>query len=120
MAIGRRLVAIRAADAARYSRVMAADDEGCIAQLKAHRKALIKPETAERRGRVVKLMGDGALIEFASVVDAVTCAAEARLAMMERDAGVPEDQQSRRERRGARPLATNSRQQGGDRSCRPI
>ena len=96
MAIERRLVAIRAADAVGYSRLMAADDEGTTAHLKAHLKELIKPKTAERQGRVVKLMGDGTLMEFGSVVDAVTFAVEVQQAMMAWNAGVPEDQQSRR------------------------
>ncbi len=92
----RRLVAILAADAVGYSRLMAADDKGCIAQLKAHRKEPIKPKTAEGPGRVVKLMGDGTLMEFGSVVDAVTFAVKVQQSMMEWNAGVPEDQQSRR------------------------
>ena len=70
----RRLAAILAADVVGYSRLMERDEAGTLARLKAHRKELIEPLVAEHRGRVVKLMGDGALCEFASVVDAVACA----------------------------------------------
>ncbi len=67
----RRLTTILAADVVGYSRLMAADESGTLAQLKTHRKELIEPKTAEHHGRVVKLMGDGTLIEFGSVVDAL-------------------------------------------------
>ena len=70
----RRLAAILAADVVGYSRLMAADEAGTHARLKALRKDFIEPKIAEHHGRVVKLMGDGALVEFASVVDAVECA----------------------------------------------
>ncbi len=70
----RRLAAILSADVVGYSRLMAADEEGTLAQLKAHRKELIEPKTAAHQGRVVKLMGGGTLMEFASVVDALTFA----------------------------------------------
>jgi class 3 adenylate cyclase len=72
--VERRLAAILAADVAGYSRLMERDEAGTLARLKAHRKELVEPLLAEHRGRVVKLMGDGALCEFASVVDAVACA----------------------------------------------
>ena len=69
---------------------MAADETGTLAQLKAHRKELIEPKTTEYHGRVVKLMGDGTLMEFVSVVDAVQCAVEVQRAMVERNAAIPE------------------------------
>ena len=72
--VERRLVAIFAADMVGYSRLMEADEPGTIAALTAHREELIEPKIAEHNGRVVKLMGDGILVEFASVVDAVQCA----------------------------------------------
>ena len=87
----RRLAAILAADVVGYSRLMGADEAGTLARLKAHRAELFDPKIAERRGRIVKLMGDGALVEFASVVDAVQCALDIQRAMAERNAGVPED-----------------------------
>jgi adenylate cyclase len=69
---------------------MEADEEGTLAQLKAHRRALIDPKIKEHRGQLVKLTGDGALVEFASVVDAVRCAVEVQRGMAERNAGVPQ------------------------------
>src|SRR5215467_11818382 len=84
----RRLAAILAADVAGYSRLMEADEEGTLAQLKAHRRALIDPKIKEHRGQLVKLTGDGALVEFASVVDAVRCAVEVQRAMAERNADI--------------------------------
>src|SRR5215470_1464560 len=85
----RRLAAILAADVAGYSRLMEADEEGTLTQLKAHRRALIDPKIKEHRGRIVKLTGDGFLAEFASVVDAVRCAVEVQRGMAERNAGAP-------------------------------
>ncbi len=82
---------ILAADVVGYSRLMAADEAGTLAQLKTHRKELIEPKTAEYHGRVVKLMGDGTLMEFGSVVDAVHFAVDVQRAMAERNAKVPED-----------------------------
>jgi adenylate cyclase len=70
----RRLSAILAADVVGYSTLMAADEAGTLAALRAHRAEIFDPETVKRGGRVVKLMGDGALVEFPSVVDAVECA----------------------------------------------
>ena len=67
----RKLAAILAADVVGYSRLMAADEAGTLAALKAHRAELFDPKVAEHSGRIVKLMGDGALVEFASAVDAV-------------------------------------------------
>ena len=72
--MARRLAAILAADVVGYSRLMAADEIGTLAALKAHRANLFDPETARHSGRIVKLMGDGVLVEFPSVVDAVECA----------------------------------------------
>src|SRR5271157_6022865 len=86
--VERRLTAILAADVAGYSRLMGADEEGTLAQLKAHRRALLDPKIAEHDGRIVKTTGDGVLVEFASVVDAVRCAVAVQQAMPERDIGV--------------------------------
>ncbi|HEY8874860.1 MAG TPA: adenylate/guanylate cyclase domain-containing protein [Stellaceae bacterium] len=84
----RRLAAIMAADVAGYSRMMGEDEEGTLAALKAIRRELADPKIAEHRGRIVKTTGDGVLVEFASVVDAMRCAAEVQRAMAERNAGV--------------------------------
>src|SRR5258705_9592783 len=84
--IERKLAAILAADVAGYSRLMGADEEGTLARLKACRRELIDPEIAEHRGRVVKTTGDGILIEFPSVVDAVRCAMDVQRGMAERHA----------------------------------
>lgn len=91
--VERRLAAILAADMVGYSRLIGADEEGTIARQKAHRAELIDPTIAEYRGRIVKLMGDGALVEFASVVDAVKCAVAVQEGMAGREANVPEDRQ---------------------------
>jgi adenylate cyclase len=74
----RRLAAILAADVAGYSRLMGADEERTLARLKAHRRELVDPKIREHRGRIVKTTGDGMLVEFASVVDAVRCAAPSK------------------------------------------
>jgi adenylate cyclase len=71
----RRLAAILAADVVGYSRLMGRDEAGTLAALKAHRQELIESEIASRGGRIIKLTGDGMLVEFASVVAAVECAA---------------------------------------------
>lgn len=71
----RRLTAILSADVVGYSRLMGADEVGTLERLKACRRELIDPVIEEFHGRIIKLMGDGALVEFASVVDAVQCAA---------------------------------------------
>jgi len=86
--VERRLAAIMAADVAGYSRMMGEDEEGTLAALKAIRRELADPKIAEHRGRIVKTTGDGVLVEFASVVDAMRCAAEVQRAMAERNAGV--------------------------------
>jgi adenylate cyclase len=88
----RRLAAILAADVVGYSRLMAADEKGTHARLKALRQDFIEPKINEHHGRVVKLMGDGALVEFGSVVDAVECAAAIQKGVAERQAELPEDQ----------------------------
>ena len=87
----RRLAAILVADVVGYSRLMEADEAGTLARLKALREELIEPKLAAHRGRIVKLMGDGLLVEFASVVDAVLCAAEIQSAIATANAEVPED-----------------------------
>jgi adenylate cyclase len=90
--VERRLAAILAADVVGYSRLMEQDEAGTLVRLKAHRRELIDPAIAARGGRMVKLMGDGALVEFASVVNAVQCAVEIQGAMVLRNAEVREAQ----------------------------
>ena len=87
----RRLAAILAADVAGYSRLMGADEEGTLERLKALRRELVDPKIAAHQGRIVKTTGDGLLVEFASVVDAVRCAVAVQQAMPERDTGVAAD-----------------------------
>ena len=87
----RRLTAILAADVAGYSRLMGADEEGTHERLKALRRELVDPKIAEHKGRIVKTTGDGLLVEFASVVDAVRCAVAVQQTMPERNAGIPAD-----------------------------
>ena len=89
--VERRLAAILAADVVGYSRLMGINEEGTLAALKTHQRELIDPKIAEHRGRIVKTTGDGALVEFASAVDAVRCAVEIQCAMSERSATIPED-----------------------------
>jgi adenylate cyclase len=89
--VERRLAAILAADVAGYSRLMGADEEGTLERLKAHRRQLVDPKIKEHRGRIVKTTGDGMLVGFPSVVDAVRCAAELQRAMIDRNAEIPED-----------------------------
>ena len=72
--IERRLAAILSADVFGYSRLMGDDEQGPLASLRAHRARLIDPAIADHHGRIVKLMGDGLLVEFASAVNAVECA----------------------------------------------
>jgi adenylate cyclase len=91
MSQSRRLAAILAADVAGYSRLMGADEEGTLERLKALRRELLDPKIAEHHGRIVKTTGDGMLVEFASVVDAVRCAVAVQQAMPERDIGVGSD-----------------------------
>jgi len=87
--VERRLAAILAADVAGYSRLMGEDEEGTLAALKELRRALIDPKIKEHRGRMVKTTGDGALVEFASVIDAVRCAVEIQREMGLRNVGTP-------------------------------
>ncbi|MEH2558537.1 TolB-like protein/class 3 adenylate cyclase [Bradyrhizobium algeriense] len=89
--VERRLAAILAADVAGSCRLIGIDEEGTLAQLKALRKTLFDPKIAEHHGRIVKNTGDGALVEFASVVDAVRCADEIQRSMAEQNTDVPQD-----------------------------
>ena len=85
----RRLAAILAADVVGYSRLMGQDEQGTLERLKAHRKEFIEPLLAEHRGRIVNLAGDGALCEFASVVEAVACAVAIQAGMAGRELDLP-------------------------------
>jgi adenylate cyclase len=87
--VERRLAAILAVDLAGYSRLMGEDEEGTLAALRAVRRELGDPKITEHRGRIVKTTGDGLLVEFASVVDAVRCAVEVQREMAARNAAVP-------------------------------
>jgi class 3 adenylate cyclase/pimeloyl-ACP methyl ester carboxylesterase len=89
----RRLAAILAADVAGYSRLMGSDEIGTLTSLKSHRRELIDSAISEHRGRIVKTTGDGMLMEFASVVDAVGCAVKIQRSMARRNAGIPQDKQ---------------------------
>jgi len=95
MASTRRLAAILAADVAGYSRLMGSDEEGTHQRLKAHLGQLVDPKIQEHRGRTVKNTGDGLLAEFASVVDAVRCAAEVQRGMIDREPEVPDERRIR-------------------------
>jgi adenylate cyclase len=90
MAETRKLAAILAADVVEYSRLAGADEDRILARLRALRSDLIDPTVAVHRGRVVKRTGDGAIVEFRSVVDAVRCATEIQNAMIERNSGLPD------------------------------
>src|SRR5215213_5274736 len=92
MASSRRLAAILAADAVGYSRLMRADEEGTHERFKAHRRELLDPKISEHHGRIVKYTGDGMLVEFPSVVEAVLCAVEVQCGMTGRNMGVAADQ----------------------------
>lgn len=85
----RRLAAVLAADMVGYSRLMEVDEAGTLARLKTHRIELIDPAIAKNRGRIIKTTGDGMLVEFQSVVDAVLCATEVQRRMARRNADVP-------------------------------
>jgi len=87
----RRLAAIVSLDVAGYSRLMGVDDSGTLATLKAHRRELIDPKIADHDGRIVKTTGDGLLLEFSSVVDAVRCAVDVQRDMAERNKDIPPD-----------------------------
>jgi adenylate cyclase len=86
------LAAILAADVVGYSRLMGEDEVGTLGRLREHRSRLIDPKIREHRGRIVKTTGDGMLVEFASVVDAVSCAVEVQRGMADRNSGTPENQ----------------------------
>ena len=90
--VDRKLAAILAADVVGYSALMERDEKGTYERLKAGRKELFEPEIARHHGRVFKLMGDGMLAEFGSVVDAVECAVSLQRGLAERNAEVPDDQ----------------------------
>jgi adenylate cyclase len=87
----RRLAAIFAADVAGYSRLIGVDEEGTIERFQAHRRELFDPKVAEHQGRIVKMTGDGFLVEFASPVRAVRCAIEVQQGMADRNADIPQD-----------------------------
>ena len=87
----RRLAAIFAADVVGYSRLIGIDEEGTIERFQAHRRELFDPKIAEHQGRIVKMTGDGFLVEFASPVRAVRCAIEVQQGMADRNADIPED-----------------------------
>ena len=87
----RRLAAMLSADVVGYTRLMGADEEGTLARPAAHRSELIDPQFTDHHGRIVKVMGDGVLVEFASVVDAVRCAADIQRGMAERNIDIPEE-----------------------------
>jgi adenylate cyclase len=87
----RRLAAILAADVVGYSRLMQLDEAGTLAALKTRRTEVLQPVVSKHRGRVVKLMGDGVLIEYARAVDAVECAVQLQQAMQSANTGVPEE-----------------------------
>ena len=91
MTTNRRLAAILAADVVGYSRLMSENEADTFDRLRAHRKELFEPEIAKHHGRIFKLMGDGLLAEFGSVVDAVECATVLQREMAKRNADVPED-----------------------------
>ena len=87
----RRLAAILAVDVVGYSRLMSADEAGTLARLIALRRELVQPRITERRGRIVKLMGDGLLAEFPSVVEAVQCAVDIQEQIVGWDADLPDE-----------------------------
>ena len=87
----RRLAAVLAADMAGYSRLMEADEAGTLARLRTHRIELIDPAITKNRGNIIKTTGDGMLVEFQSVADAVRCAAEVQERMRRRNSDVPDD-----------------------------
>jgi adenylate cyclase len=87
--VGRHLAAILAADVAGYTRLMGEDEEGTLAGLRAWRQQIADPHIRERNGRIIKFTGDGFLVEFQSVVDAVRCAVEMQRGMAERNAALP-------------------------------
>src|SRR6516162_3998066 len=90
--VERRLADILAADVVGYSRLMGQDEAGTLARLRALRCDLIDPRIAYHKGRIVKTTGDGILIEFSSVVEAVACAASVQREMLQRNLVIPQDQ----------------------------
>src|ERR1700687_1403322 len=86
----RRLAAILAADVVGYSRLMERDEAGTLAALKSRRAEILRPAVSKHHGRIVKLMGDGVLVEFSSAVNAVACAVELQAAMAIANAGTAE------------------------------
>jgi adenylate cyclase len=89
--VERRLAAILAADVAGYSRLIEVDEEGTLARFNAIRADLVDRKISEHRGRIVKTTGDGLLVEFSSVIDALRCATEVQGGMTKRNAAVPAD-----------------------------
>src|SRR5882672_5753134 len=89
--IERRLAAILAADIAGYSRLMGSGEVATLRALKTHRRELVDPSIARHHGRIVKTTGDGMLVEFASIVDAVGCAVSVQRGMIDRNKGVPDE-----------------------------
>ena len=89
--VERRLAAILAADVVGYSRLMEANEERTLGALRLHRREFFDPTIAKHKGRIFKVMGDGFLVEFGSVIDAARCAVEIQRGMLDRNAGVPED-----------------------------
>jgi adenylate cyclase len=93
--VERRLAAILAADVVGYSRLMGEDETGTLERLKSLRKELVQPKITERKGRIVKLMGDGLLAEFSSVVEAVQCAVDVQQEMVEREPEIADERRIR-------------------------
>src|SRR5262245_41016792 len=91
----RRLTTVLATDVVGYSRLMGEDETGTLETLRKRRKEVLEPLLVKYGGRLIKLMGDGALVEFASVVNAVQCAIEMQSGMESRNAGVPEQRRMR-------------------------
>ena len=91
--VQRRLAAILAADVVGYSRLMQTNEEQTLSSLRQHRREYFDPVVAKHGGRIFKVMGDGFLIEFASVLNAARCAVEIQRGMPERNADIPEDRQ---------------------------
>ncbi len=91
----RRLTAILAADVVGYSRLMGEDETGTLERLKSLRRELVQPRIAERKGRIVKLMGDGLLAEFPSVVEAVQSAVDIQKSMIGRETDLPDERRIR-------------------------
>jgi adenylate cyclase len=89
----RRLAAILAADVVGYSRLMEADEAGTHTALKERQNTILEPLVGQNHGRIIRLMGDGVLVEFASAVNAVCCAVEMQKRMTAANAGLPEDRQ---------------------------